>query len=137
MLLCDLSLIFQRNSFILSDSIPGGELLYFAEWHGLKIGQCNVHLRWFDTCSTAPGWPYISLEQTESYKPLDRICAGSTYGTSRAMAVYLRTMAGEPMRSKYQCNDQAVHRHIFHPRLLDAKLSQAGFGSLSRMQMPC
>jgi hypothetical protein len=130
-LLCDLDVIFQRNPFTLSDFMPGGvELLYFAEWRGLKIGQCNAHLQWFNDCSTAPGWPYISPEQTENYKPLDRICAGSTYGTSRAMAVYLRTMAGELKRSKYECNDQAVHIHIFYSHLLDAKLSQAGFGKV-------
>jgi hypothetical protein len=130
-LLCDLDVFFQQNPFTLSDFMPDGvELLYFAEWRGLKIGQCNVHLRWFDACATAPGWPYISLEQSESYKPLDRICAGSTYGSSRAMAVYLRTMDAEMRRSKYQCNDQAVHTHIFYSRLLDAKLSQAGFGKV-------
>jgi hypothetical protein len=31
------------------------------------------------------------------------------------------------VRSEYQCNDQAVHTHIFYSRLLDAKRSQAGF----------
>ena len=130
-LLCDLDVVFQRNPFTLSDFIPSGvELLYFAEWRGLKIGQCKIHVEWFDACSTALRSPYISLEQAESYKPLDRLCAGSTYGTSRAMAVYLQMMAGELMRSEYQCNDQAVHTHIFYSRMLDTKLSQAGFGKV-------
>ena len=129
-LLCDLDVVFQRNPFLLSQRMPNGsELVLFAEWRGLKIGQCNVHRRWLDECSTAMDPPYISREQVETYMPLDRVCAGTTYGTSRAMSVYLRTMASELMRSDYRCNDQAVHTHIFYSRLLDAKLTQAGFGS--------
>lgn len=128
-LLSDLDVVFQQNPFELSDSMPAGtEVLYFAEWRGLKIGQCAIHIRWFEACSTEPGWPYISAEQIESYRSLERICAGTTYGTSRSIALYLQTMTEELTKSRYKCNDQAVHIHMFYSGLLDEKLSQAGFG---------
>jgi hypothetical protein len=124
---CDLDVVFQRNPFDMPMK-PGVELLYFAEWRGLKIGHCNVHKGWFDGCAHAEGGPFIPEEQSASYMSLDRICAGSTYGTSRAMAIYLRTMASELLQSGFQCNDQAMHIHLYYSNLLDAKLSQAGVG---------
>ncbi|KAL2364682.1 hypothetical protein RJZ56_002346 [Blastomyces dermatitidis] len=125
-LVCDLDVAFQRNPFNMEMG-SGTELLYFAEWRGLKIGQCKVHVGWFDACARS----YMSQNQAESYKSLDRLCAGSTYGTAMAMAVYLRTMAAELMWSKYECNDQAIHIHIFYSKLLDTKLTQAGLGHAS------
>ncbi|PGH29444.1 hypothetical protein GX50_07802 [[Emmonsia] crescens] len=122
-LVCDLDVAFQRNPFNMAMK-HGIELLYFAEWRGLKIGQCKVHVGWFHACSRS----YMSKTQEEAYKPLDRVCAGTTYGTAMAVAVYLRTMAAELMWSKYECNDQAIHIHIFYSKLLDAKLTQAGLG---------
>lgn len=128
-LVCDLDVVFQRNPFTLSQNIPANvELLVFAEWRGLKIGQCNVHQGWFDGCSTALDPPYISRNNADRYKKLDRICAGSTYGTSRAISIYLRTMVAELTKSHYHCNDQAIHIHIFYSGILDTELNQAGVG---------
>ncbi|RAH69505.1 uncharacterized protein BO66DRAFT_375622 [Aspergillus aculeatinus CBS 121060] len=128
-LVCDLDVVFQRNPFTLSQTTPPGvELLLFAEWRGLKIGQCNVHQRWFDGCSKALDPPYLSREDADRYNTLDRICAGTTYGTSRAISIYLRTMVAELTKSKYQCNDQATHIHIFYSGILDTELRQAGVG---------
>ncbi|OJD15136.1 hypothetical protein AJ78_04593 [Emergomyces pasteurianus Ep9510] len=125
-LVCDLDVVFQRNPFNM-EMKHGIELLAFAEWRGLKIGQCKVHVRWFDECSRS----YMSKTQVESYKSLDRLCAGSTYGTAMAMAIYLRSMATELMLSEYKCNDQALHIHLLYSKLLDVKLTQAGLGHAS------
>jgi hypothetical protein len=106
----------------------GVGLLYFGEWRGMKIGQCGIHMRWFAGCTKTPDTPYITEEQIASYVPLDRICAGSTYGTAGAVAVYLQMMADELFRSNYQCNDQALHTHLFYSGLLEARLMKAGVG---------
>ncbi|KIW66492.1 hypothetical protein PV04_05823 [Phialophora macrospora] len=120
----DLDVVFQRNPFAMPmDS--GVELLYFAEWRGLKISQCSVHVRWFDGCASANA---ISHNVSAAYGPLDRICAGSTYGTARAMQVYLDVMAQELAASEWKCNDQAMHIHIYYSGLLDEQLSKKGVG---------
>jgi hypothetical protein len=121
----DLDVVFQRNPFAMPMD-PGVELLYFAEWRGLKIGQCSVHGKWFDGCASSNT---ISHNVSAAYKPLDRICAGSTYGTARAMQVYLDVMAGELSASNWKCNDQAMHIHIYYSGLLDEQLRKSGIGS--------
>ncbi|KAK9384933.1 hypothetical protein V1515DRAFT_609946 [Lipomyces mesembrius] len=126
-LVCDLDVVFQRNPFAMPMK-PGEALHYFAEWRGLKIGQCHYHMRWFRGCANAAGGPFITEAQIASYQPLDRICAGSIYGTAGAISVYLQTMASELLKSRYRCNDQAMHIHIYYSNLLDANLSQAGVG---------
>ncbi|KAG9777218.1 hypothetical protein KCU88_g4614, partial [Aureobasidium melanogenum] len=120
-LACDLDVVFQRNPFAMP--MPSGiEILYFAEWRGLKIGQCSVHKAWFEQCaSTETGsGGYISPKASATYMSRDRICAGSVYGTARAITVYMTTMATQLRRSNYKCNDQAMHIHIFYSGLLDA-----------------
>jgi hypothetical protein len=126
-LLCDLDVVFQRNPFAMPLK-PGVSLLYFAEWRSMKIGQCHFHARWFDGCARAPGGPFITPEQIAAYNLLDRICAGTVYGTAAALAVYLRTMAAELTRSGNQCNDQALHIHLFYSGLLGSTLAHAGLG---------
>lgn len=83
-LACDLDIAFQRNPFAMPLKADI-ELLYFAEWRGLKIGQESWHRKWFDECASDPAGQYIPQTQYESYKPLDRICGGSVYGTARAV----------------------------------------------------
>ncbi|ETI27349.1 hypothetical protein G647_09539 [Cladophialophora carrionii CBS 160.54] len=120
----DLDVVFQRNPFAMAVD-PGAELLYFAEWRGLKIGQCSVHVRWFDGCALSNA---INHNVSSVYMPLDRICAGSTYGTAPAMQIYLDLMAEELAASAWSCNDQAMHIHIYYSGLLDAQLSKKGIG---------
>jgi len=129
-LTCDLDVVFQRNPFNMPLN-PDVELLYFAEWRGFKIGQCGIHMQWFDWCANAPGGPYITYEQIETYKPLDRICAGSVYGTARAMHVYLTTMATELAGTNHECNDQAMHIHLYYSSILETNLRAKGFGGVT------
>lgn len=120
----DMDVVFQRNPFAMPmDS--GVELHYFAEWRGLKIGQCGIHGRWFDGCVNSKA---IAQEVYESYKPLDRICAGSVYGTVAAMQVYLDLMVEQLAASEWGCNDQAMHIHICYSGLLDEELKKKGIG---------
>lgn len=126
-LVCDLDVVFQRNPFIMPMK-PGTELLYFTEWRGLKIGQDKWNWGWFRGCAQAEGGPFITEEQIALYQALQIICAGSVYGTAGAISVYLQTMASELHKSGYQCNDQAMHMHIYFSNLLDAKLTEAKVG---------
>lgn len=126
-LACDLDVVFQRNPFSMQMK-PDVELLYFAEWRGIKIGQCSVHVGWFNQCASPETDSFIAQSQTESYMHKDRICAGSVYGTSRAMKVYMATMAGQLKVSNYHCNDQAMHIHIYYSDLLDKELRSSGVG---------
>ncbi|KAK9357223.1 hypothetical protein V1504DRAFT_465282 [Lipomyces starkeyi] len=128
-LIIDLDVVFQRNPFAMPMK-PGVGLLYFAEWRGFKIGQCRSHVKWFRGCANAKGGPFITEAQFASYESLDRICAGSTYGTAGAISVYLQTMASELLKSRYGCNDQAMHIHIYYSNLLDANLNRAGVGKV-------
>ncbi len=105
----------------------GVELHYFAEWRGLKIGQCNVHMRWFNGCASSKA---IAANVSEAYMPLDRICAGSIYGTVAAMQVYLDLMAEQLKSSGWGCNDQAMHIHIYYSGLLDEELKKKGLGKV-------
>lgn len=126
-LFSDLDVIFQRNPF----SMPmqnNVELLMFAEWRGYKIGQCGVHVNWFNGCMNTSKGPYVTREQYLSYEPLNRICAGSTYGTADAMSIYLDLMSTELLESNFECNDQALHIHNFY----SGKLQQALTANLTR-----
>lgn len=129
-LTCDLDIVFQRNPFNIPLK-PDVELLYFTEWRGLKIGQCMFHMQWFNWCTDAPGGPYITSEQIEAYKPLDRICAGSVYGTARAMHVYMDTMATELAGTDHQCNDQAMHIHLYYSSILETNLRAKELGGVT------
>jgi hypothetical protein len=129
-LACDLDVVFQRNPFS-APIKPGTELLYFAEWRGMKIGQCSVHVGWFNYCADAEGGPYIVREESSKYMALDRICAGSVYGTARAVRLYMHTMAEQLRVTKYSCNDQAVHIYIYYSSILGDKLRSAGMGQVS------
>jgi hypothetical protein len=60
----------------------------------------------------------------------DRICAGSVYGTARAMSVYMDTMATSLLNSAYQCNDQAMHIHIYYAGVLEGNLRAHGLGGV-------
>lgn len=126
-LACDLDVVFQRNPFGMQMK-PDVELLYFAEWRGIKIGQCSVHVAWFDQCASRETDSFISHTHTSDYMHKDRICAGSVYGTARAMKVYMATMASQLKISKYHCNDQAMHIHIYYSDLLDKELRSNGVG---------
>lgn len=126
-LACDLDVVFQRNPFGM-EMKPDTELLYFAEWRGLKIGQCSVHVSWFNQCGSEESGSFISQQQSLGYMHKDRICAGSVYGTARAMKVYLDTMAAQLKLSSYHCNDQAMHIHIYYSDLLDRELRSNGIG---------
>lgn len=131
-LACDLDVVFQRNPFAMPMS-SGIEILYFAEWRGLKIGQCSVHKAWFEQCAsteTGSGGD-ISPKASATYMSRDRICAGSVYGTARAITVYMTTMASQLRRSGYKCNDQAMHIHIFYSGLLEYDLESNGYGRVS------
>lgn len=125
-LVSDLDVVFQRNPFAMPIE-TGVELLFFAEWRGLKIGQCSVHLRWFDRCVSSGA---ISRSHSSKYMPLDRICAGSAYGTARAMKTYLDMMAEQLEASSWSCNDQAMHIHIYYSGLLDAEMERKGVGKV-------
>lgn len=129
-LICDLDVVFQRNPFNMPLK-PDVELLYFTEWRGLKIGQCTYHMDWFDECTNAPGGPYITDEQIETYKPRDRICAGSVYGTARAMHVYVMTMVTQLADANHECNDQAMHIHLYYSSILETNLRAKGFGGVT------
>ncbi|KAL2398000.1 hypothetical protein ABEF95_001081 [Exophiala dermatitidis] len=131
-LACDLDVVFQRNPFTMPLS-EGVEILYFAEWRGLKIGQCSVHRTWFEQCaSTESGvGGYIDPKASATYMSRDRICAGSVYGTARAITVYMNTMASQLRRSNYHCNDQAMHIHIYYSGLLEYDLESNGYGRVS------
>ncbi|BFZ64845.1 hypothetical protein YB2330_005998 [Saitoella coloradoensis] len=125
----DLDSVFQRNPF----DMPlkhGSSLAYFAEWTGLRIGQCKYHLRWFDECEKAKGGPYITQQQIDDLGDFERICAGSVYGTAKAMSVYLQTMSKTLLDSHFRCNDQALHIHLFYSGLMRQRLKNAGVGSL-------
>ena len=126
-LACDLDVVFQRNPFSMGMK-SDVELLYFAEWAGLKIGQCSVHVGWFNQCASPETESFVSPQQTLGYMHKDRICAGSVYGTARAMKVYMNTMASQLKVSLYRCNDQAMHIHIFYSNLLDKELRHNGVG---------
>ncbi|KAK5047185.1 hypothetical protein LTR84_006707 [Exophiala bonariae] len=126
-LACDLDVVFQRNPFGMQMK-PDIELLYFAEWRGIKIGQCSVHVAWFNQCASPQTDSFISHTHISDYMHKDRICAGSVYGTARAMKVYMSTMASQLKVSKYHCNDQAMHIHIYYSELLDKELRSNGVG---------
>ncbi|EXJ80668.1 hypothetical protein A1O3_06952 [Capronia epimyces CBS 606.96] len=126
-LVCDLDVVFQRNPFAMPMR-PDTEILFFAEWRGLKIGQCSVHVAWFNHCASPETGSFIGHEESSAYMHLNRICAGSVYGTARAIAVYMDLMATQLQRSNYQCNDQAMHIHIYYSSLLDNTLRSKGLG---------
>ncbi|KEF58940.1 uncharacterized protein A1O9_03783 [Exophiala aquamarina CBS 119918] len=126
-LACDLDVVFQRNPFSM-DMKTNVELLYFAEWAGLRIGQCSVHVGWFNQCASPETDSFVSPQQTLSYMHKNRICAGSVYGTARAIKVYMDTMASQLKVSLYRCNDQAMHIHIYYSNLLDKELRHNGVG---------
>ena len=123
----DLDVVFQRNPFAMPMH-TGVELLYFAEWRGLKIGQCSVHRKWFNGCASSQSGTFIPSNVSADYNHRDRICAGSIYGTARAMQIYLDVMTEQLKGSNWACNDQAMHIHIYYSGLLDASLSAAGVG---------
>ncbi|ODQ55525.1 hypothetical protein SAICODRAFT_53000 [Saitoella complicata NRRL Y-17804] len=120
----DLDVVFQRNPF----SFPmkkGHSLAFFAEWEGMKIGQCTTNMMWLHSCT-----PYlISSAEMQYYRPLERICAGTTIGTAQAVAVYLQTMHELLSVSSYTCNDQALHTHLYHSALMNRRLQEAGLKS--------
>jgi hypothetical protein len=126
-LVCDLDIAFQRNPFSMPLE-PGIELLYFAEWRGLKIGQCAVHTKWFEGCASDAAGQYIPYTQFKKYMSLDRICDGTVYGTARAMHVYMQTMASHLEAARYKCNDQAMHIHLYYSSLLHTALRIKGIG---------
>jgi hypothetical protein len=125
----DLDIVFQQNPFLMPME-RNVELLVYAEWRGFKIGQCLYHQRWFDGCMNTSQGPYITEAQYTSYAALDRICAGSTYGTAHAMAVYLDLMAAELERSLYECNDQALHIHLFYSGKMQEALTARSAGKV-------
>ncbi|BFZ61960.1 hypothetical protein YB2330_003038 [Saitoella coloradoensis] len=117
----DLDVVFQRNPF----SFPmedGHSLAFFAEWSGMKIVQCTTNMMWFQSCTPYP----ISSAEMQSYKPLDRICAGTTIGTAEGVAIYLQTMHELLSTSSYTCNDQALHTHLYYSGLMNRKLQETG-----------
>ena len=128
LLLVDLDVVFQRNPFAMP--LEAGVALHlFAEWHGLKIGQCEVHRTWFNGCAGRRSGVFIPQQVAKSYYIHDRICAGSTFGTVEAMQVYLDLMTESLQASNWKCNDQAMHIHLYYSGLLHEKLAQAGLGS--------
>jgi hypothetical protein len=122
----DLDVVFQRNPFAMPLK-PNIELLFFAEWRGLKIGQCPAHQSWFDGCAASGA---IGHDIYSTYMHLDRICAGSIYGTARAMQVYLDTMTEQLAGSGWGCNDQAMHIHLYYTGRLADKLRWKGIGKV-------
>lgn len=128
-LAADLDIVFQANPFIMPLD-RDVELLVFAEWRGFKVGQCGVHQGWFKSCRNTSHGAYITEEQFNTYAPLDRVCAGSTYGTARAMSVYLDLMAAELDRSLYECNDQALHIHLYYSGQMQDALTARSAGKV-------
>lgn len=128
-LVADLDIVFQRNPFSMPLNDDVG-LLLFAEWSGFKIGQCKWHDSWFQGCSNTTQGAFITEEQHASYGHLDRICAGSTYGTAHAIAAYLDLMTSELARSNYECNDQAIHIHLFYSGKMQETLRAQSVGDV-------
>lgn len=120
----DIDVVFQRDPFRMPMR-PGVDLLMFSEWRGLTIGQCRYHEDWFAGCKSSGT---ITEEDHASYRDLDRICAGSTYGTAVAMSVYLETMRTMLEESQWRCNDQALHIHMFYSGILNERLANTGLG---------
>jgi hypothetical protein len=128
-LAADLDIVFQANPFLMPMD-RDVELLVFAEWRGFKIGQCAVHKGWFNSCRNTSQGAYITEDEYKSYAPLDRVCAGSTYGTAHAMAVYLDLMASELDRSLFECNDQALHIHLYYSGKMQEALTARSAGKV-------
>ena len=125
-LISDLDVVFQKSPFTMPmDS--GVELLYFTEWRGLKIGQCGVHRSWFSGCVNSQA---ITQDQYDSYKFLDRICAGNVFGTTAATQVYLDLMTESLKSSRWGCNDQAMHIHLYYSSLLREALKKSDIGKV-------
>lgn len=128
-LVVDLDVAFQRNPFSMTLS-QGTDILFFAEWRGLSIGQCSIHTEWFEQCARAENEATISPGQARLYKHRERIGAGSTFGTAKAVKVYVDTMARQLKASKWQCNDQATHAHLYYSNMLSETLEDASLGSV-------
>lgn len=132
-LVMDLDIIFQRDPF--SIEMPdGADIVFFKEWWGMKLGQQRTHYDWHHGCMNSPGGPdntaYESEAQFQSYAPLEIICDGTTLGTADAMLLYLQMMASDIQKTKFGCNDQAMHQHIYYSGLLGNSLADAGLGTV-------
>ena len=70
----------------------------------------------------------MTVEEVEALKPLERICAGSTYGTAKAISAYLQLMSDDLTLSNNECNDQAWHIYDYYTGKLQNALDAADAG---------
>lgn len=108
----DLDVLVQRDPF---DIKFQDGLAVFKEYSQMKIKDCEIHLNWFQEAHDY--WGDVS-----SYFAKQRICAGTTMGTSIEYMEYLYRMV--EIMNECICNDQATHIHLVYSNQLGISITQ-------------